>query len=149
MPLINCEVSLTLTWSKSCVKTDETTQDVNPGTNLPVSENRVPTGATFEVTDTKLYVRIVTLSTQDDDKLWEQLKTRFKRTIKWNKYRSKITNQAKTNNLIYLNDPTFSKVNRLFVSSFRINENENKDDRTSFSKYHTPTVEKTCKNEQK
>ena len=69
MPLINCEVSLTLTWSKSCVKTDETTQDVNPGTNLPVSENRVPTGATFEVTDTKLYVRIVTLSTQDDDKL--------------------------------------------------------------------------------
>ena len=149
MPLINCEVSLTLAWSKSCVITDETTNDANPGANITVLENRVPTGGTFEVTDTKLYVPVVTLSTQDDDKLWEQLKTGFKRTIKWNKYRLKITNQAKTNNLIYLIDPTFSKVNRLFVSSFRVNENQDKDDRTSFSKYHTPTVEKTCKNEQK
>ena len=49
--------------------TDETTNDVNPGTNITVLENRVPTGGTFEVTDTKLYVPIVTLSTQDDDKL--------------------------------------------------------------------------------
>ena len=36
MPLINCEVSLTLTWSKNCAITDETTQDTNPNANLPV-----------------------------------------------------------------------------------------------------------------
>ena len=48
----------------------------------------------------------------------------FKRTIKWNKYRSEMTTQTKTNNLYYLIDPTFIKVNRLFVLSF-----ENEDDR--------------------
>ena len=42
----------------------------------------------------------------------------FKRTIKWNKYRSEMANQVKTNNLNYLIDPTFSKVNTLFVLSF-------------------------------
>ena len=41
-----------------------------------------------------------------------------------------MTTQAKTNNLNYLNDPTFTKVNRLFVLSFK-----NEDDKTSFSKY--------------
>ena len=82
-----------------------------------------------------MYVQVVTLKTEDDDKLSEQLKSGFKRTIKWNKYRSKISNQAKTNNLSYLIDATFSKVNRLLVLSF-----ENKDDRTSFSKYYIPSV---------
>ena len=66
----------------------------------------------------------------------EQLKSGFKRTIKCNKYRSEMTNQTKTNNLNYLIDPTFNKVNRLFVLSF-----ENEEDRTSFSKYYTPKVE--------
>ena len=50
-----------------------------------------------------------------------------------------MTNQAKNNNLNYLNDLTFSKVNRLFALSFKINEDEN--DRTFVSKYYTPTVE--------
>ena len=83
----------------------------------------------------KLYVPVVTLSTENDKTLLEQLRTRFKRTIKWNKYRSKMTNQTQNNNLNYLIDPTFTKVNRLFVLSF-----ENKDDRTSFSKYYVPNV---------
>ena len=48
-------------------------------------------------------------------------------TIKWNKYRSQLTKQAKTNNLYYSIDPTFNKVNRLFVLQF---ENENR--RASF-----------------
>ena len=53
------------------------------------------------------------------------------------KYRSEISNQAKTNNLNYLSDPMFNKVNRLFVLSF-----ENEDDgRTSSSKYYTPKIE--------
>ena len=68
----------------------------------------------FKITDTKLYVPVVTLSTQDDNKLLEQLKTGFKRTIKWNKYRSGMSNQTK-NNLNYLTDSTFINVNRLFV----------------------------------
>ena len=83
-----------------------------------------------------MYVPVVTLSTKDDNKLFQQLKTGPERTIKWNKYRSEMSNQTKNNNLNYLIDPTFSKVNRLFVLSF-----ENDLDRTSFSKYYTPTVE--------
>ena len=83
-----------------------------------------------------MYVPVVTLSTENDNKLLEKLKTGFKRTIKWNKYRSEMSNQTKTNNLNYLIDPTFNKFNRLFVLSF-----ENEDDRTSFSKYYTPNVE--------
>ena len=49
------------------------------------------TNATFKITDTKLYVPVVTLSTENDNFL-EQLKSGFKRTIKWNKYRSEMTN---------------------------------------------------------
>ena len=94
-----------------------------------------PTNATFQITDTKLYVPVVTLSTEDDNFL-EQLKSGFKRTIKWNKYRSKMTNQTKTNHLNNLIDATFSEVNRLLVLSF-----ENEEDRTSFSKYYVPKVE--------
>ena len=97
-----------------------------------------PTGATFTITDCKLYVPVVTLSVENDNKLSEQLKTGFKRNgiIKWNKYRSEMSNEAKNNNLNYLINPTFTKVNRLFVLSF-----ENENDRTSFSKYYVPSVE--------
>ena len=66
----------------------------------------------------------------------EQLKSGFKKTIKWNKYRSEMTNQTKTNHLNYLTDLTFTKVKRLFVLSFK-----NEEDRTSFSKYYVPKVE--------
>ena len=59
-----------------------------------------PTGLEFQITDTKLYVPVVTLSKENDIKLLEQLKTRFKKTIKWNKYRSHITIQPQNNNLI-------------------------------------------------
>ena len=70
-----------------------------------------------------MYVPVVTLLTQDNNKLW-------------NKYRSEMTNQAKTNNLNYMIDPTFSNVNRLFFLSF-----QNEQDRTSFSEYYTLKVE--------
>ena len=53
----------------------------------------------------------------------------FKRTIKWNKYRSEMNSHTKTNNLNYLIDPTYNKVNRLFILSF-----ENEEDRISFFK---------------
>ena len=74
-------------------------------------------------------VSVVTLSSENNRALLEQLKTGFKRTIKWNKNRSEMTNETKNNNLNYLID--FTKVNRLFTLSF-----ENEDDRTSFSEYY-------------
>ena len=73
----------------------------------------VAPGAIFEVTDTKLYVPIVILSKENDIKLLKQLKSGFKRTIKWNKYRSQMTVQPQNNNLNYLIDPTFTNVNTL------------------------------------
>ena len=84
----------------------------------------------------KLYVPVVTLSAENDNKLLEKLKTGFKRTIKWNKYRSEMSNQTKNNNLKYLLDPTFTDINRLFVLTF-----ENEYNRTTFSKYYVPKVE--------
>ena len=47
-----------------------------------------PTGLEFQITDTELYVPIVTLSKENDIKLSEKLKNGFKRTIKWSKYKS-------------------------------------------------------------
>ena len=114
-------------------------RDANPDAYPPVEAREridAPTNARFKVTDTKLYAPVFTLSTEDDNKLLEQLKSGFKRTIKWNKYRVEMINQVRNNNLNYLIDPTFNKVNRLFVSSF-----QNEEDTVSFSKYHTPKVE--------
>ena len=78
---------------------------------------------------------MVTLSTEDDNEHLEQLRAGFKRTIKWNKYRSEMSSQVKTNNLNYLIDLTFNKVYRLFVLSFK-----NEGDRFSFSKYYVQNV---------
>ena len=114
------------------VITSKATRDADPAV-AAVNNQANPT---FKIKDTKLYVLVVSLSTQDDDKFLEQLKSGFKRTIKWNKYRSHVTKQTKTNNVNYLIDPTFIKVNRLFVLSF-----ENEDDRKSFSKDYTSKVE--------
>ena len=97
----------------------------------------------IKITDTKLYVPVVTLSKENDTKLLEKLKTGFKRTIKWNKYRSQTTVQPKNNNLNYLIDPTFTNVNRLFVLSFQRIAGENnttKDYRDSFSHYYVPNA---------
>ena len=66
---------------------------------------------------------VVTLSTKDDNNFLEQLKSGFKRTIKWNKYRSQMTIQPQNNNLNYLTHPTFTNVNRLFALSFLRNNN--------------------------
>ena len=91
MPLINCEVELIWTWSKNCALADMTANAAADPTIV------APTGLEFKITDTKLHVAVVTLSTKDDNNSLEQLKSGFKRTIKWNKYRSEMTNQTKTN----------------------------------------------------
>ena len=95
MPLINCEVSLTLSCSATCVITSMEKRILVAGTNGGGSSTNV----TFQTTDTKLYVPVVTLSAENDNKLLEQLKTGFKRTIKWNKYRSEMSNQAEIRNV--------------------------------------------------
>ena len=138
MTLINCEVFLTLTWYENCVSTDITTQTATAaqGDNPARPTINVPTNATFPITDTKLYGSVVTLSTENNKRLLEQLKIEFKRTFRWNKYRSEMTNHTKNNNLNYLIDLTFTKFNKLFVSSF-----ENENDRTSFSKYYASNVQ--------
>ena len=80
IPLINCEVELILTWSKNCVLADMTVRDAGNNNDPPAIV--APTGLEFQIKDTKLYVPVVTLSTENDIKLLEQLKTGFKRTIK-------------------------------------------------------------------
>ena len=71
MPLINCKIHLELNWSKDCVMstTDE---------------------ASFKITSTKLYVRIVTLSSKDNIKLVKLLEDGFSRPVYWNEYQTKI-----------------------------------------------------------
>ena len=124
IPLINCEVELTLIWSKSCVLADMTVRDAE-GDNAGIIP---PTGLEFKITDTKLYVPVVSLSKENDIKLLEQLKSGFKRTIKWNKYRSQMTIQPQNSNSNYLIDPTFTNFNILFVlSSSRNNNTDNRD----------------------
>ena len=114
MPLINCKVNLILTWSSTCVIA--TVVDANQA-------------ATFEITNTKLYVPVVTLSMQENTKFLQQLKSGFKRVINWNKYLSKPQLLAQNPNLNHLVEPSFQGVKRLFVLAF---ENDN---------YNLPTVE--------
>ena len=75
MPLINCEVNLILTWSESCVISSATEK------------------TKFPITDTKFYVLIVTLSTQDNAKLLQQGEPGFNKTIYWNEYQSKVSSE--------------------------------------------------------
>ena len=72
MPLINCEISLILIWSKNCILSSATWK------------------TTFAITDAEPYVPVVTLSTEDNTKLLKQLESGFKRSINWNKYQPKI-----------------------------------------------------------
>ena len=117
MPLINCEVNLILTLCY-CVITNSRGE------------------GKFAITETKLYVPVVTLSTKDNEKLLQQLKSCFKKAINWNKYESSILKFAKNRYLNYLIIPSFQGVNRLFVLSF-----ENENNRTSHSTYYLPKVE--------
>ena len=122
-------------WSKNCVLADMARR--NAQVNIPAIVP--PAEITFEITDIKLYAPVVTLSKENDVKLLEQLKSGFKRTLKWNKYRSQMTVQPQKNNLNYLINATFRNVNRLFILSFE--RNIIGDNRDSFSHYHIPNVE--------
>ena len=79
IPLINCKITLVLSWYKECVL-------VGIGhRGAPAVAINSPTDAKFEITACKLYVPVVTLSAENENKLLEQLKSGFRITIKWNK----------------------------------------------------------------
>ena len=76
------------------------------------------------------------LSTQDNAKLLQQLKSGFKRTTNWNEYQSKITTERQNQCLDFLVDPNFQGLNRLFVLFLK-----NENDRTAHTRYYLPKVE--------
>ena len=97
MPLINCEINLTLNWSANC------------------DTSKVDRKTTFAAADTKLFILVVILSSQGKTNLFEQLTSGFKRTIIWNKYLSKASTQAQNQYLDYQIDPNFQGRNISFV----------------------------------
>ena len=119
MPLINTEVKLMLTWSANCVVT-------------------AAAGATnFAITETKLYVPVVTLASGDNGKLLQQLKSGFKRFVFWNEYLSKQDDVVNANaGYDFLIDPSFQGSNRFFVLPFLIGGD--RSDRTRRD-YYMPT----------
>ena len=107
MPLVNCKIDLELTWHKYCM-----ISSVNTAAGQVVS---------FMITNTKLYVPVVTLSTKDDNNLTKQPNDGFKRSIYWNQYVSKPfpeTPHKKTGITRFSLDAAFHGVNRLFVLTF-------------------------------
>ena len=107
MPLVNCKIDLELTWHKDCMIFSE-----NAAANQVVS---------LMITDTKLYIPAVTLSTKDNTNLTKQLNQGFKRTIYWNQYVSKPfpeTPHKETGITRFALDAALQGVNRLFVLAF-------------------------------
>ena len=107
--MINCKTELSLNWIKNCVF------------NSPANAG----SATFKKTDAKLYVLIVTLSTEDNAKLTKQLREGFKRPVYWNKYKvidNKLVQiidaiakkKRKINKIKELLDSSYQEVKRLF-----------------------------------
>ena len=94
MALIICELNIFLTWSEKYITVTGTVDDQE---------------IKFGITDTKLYVPVVTLSAQDNAKLLQQLKTAFKRAINSNKYQSKRALQTWNRYIKHLIDPVFSE----------------------------------------
>ena len=106
MPLINCKVEFSLKWYENCILS-------NAGDN-----------ATFTITDTKLYVPIFTVSSEDNVKLSKLLGEGFKRPIYWNKYKvipNKTVDLAAVNDVIYIRellDSSWQGFKRLFVLAY-------------------------------
>ena len=115
---MNCEINLILTWSEDYLISSATGE------------------TKFEITNRTLYDLVVTLSTQDNAKLLQQLKSGFKTTINWNKHQRKVSREGVNQYLDFLIDPSVQGVNTLFVLSF-----ENECDRKVHTGYYLPKVE--------
>ena len=101
MPLINCKVHLELNWIEDCI--------------LSSAGNSTK----FEITDAKLHVPIVTLSTKDSVNLTKQLTEGFKRSLYWNNYQTKPAIVIEKGTNIYeLLNASFQGVRRLFVLAY-------------------------------
>ena len=135
MPLINCKIHLEINWNNNCVMYGA---DTYAG-----GDNTSDIEATFQLTSTKLYVSVVTLSTKDNVNLTKLLDEGFKRSVYWNEYKSKIEAKAADNNNVTKLplDTSFQGVNGLFVLAFGNTENGvNKVERDSHRKYFLPRV---------
>ena len=148
MPLVNCKIDLELTWHKDCM-----ISSANAAAGQVVS---------FMITNTKLYVPVVTLSTKDNTNLTKQLNEGFKRTIYWNQCVSKLFPEIphkKTGITRFALEAAFQGVNRLFVLAFEdTRANEAADApaprnlvakrviRNSYRKYFVPRVDITSYN---
>ena len=138
MPLVNCEVELSLKWIENCVITA-----------AEIGANADATGAdgvTLEITDAKLYAPVVTLSVEDNVKLVKQLNEGFKRSVHWNKNKVidiKVVETATANAEKYIReliDLSYQVVKRLFVLAY---DNTASDDQVSvdyFKIYFLPRV---------
>ena len=149
MPLVNCKIDLELTWHKDCM-----ISSANAAAGQVVS---------FMITDTTLYVPIVTLSTKDNTNLTKQLNEGFKRTYYWNQYVSKPfpeTPHKKNGITRFALDAAFQGVNRLFVLAFDDtpadeaadapaprNLDANQVIRNGYRKYFVPRVDITSYND--
>ena len=124
MALINCKIHLELNWSKDCVMST-------------IADTK------FEITNTKLYVPIVALSSKDNVKLVKLLEEGFKRPVYWNEYQTKIESRNLDNNNLtrFPFDASFQGVRRFFVLAFDNTDNgDKKVERNSHTKYFLPRV---------
>ena len=96
------------------------------------------TAATFTITDTKLYVPVVTLKTEDNAKLSELLSERFERSVYWNKYKAILTNSAANSYIRERTDVSFQGVNKLFVLPYA--SGNNVTDENPYRKYFLPRL---------
>ena len=128
MPLINCKVELSLKWYENFILSSEDGNSV------------------FTITDTKLYVPIVTLKTEDNTKLSKLLSEGFKRSIYWNEYKAipnKIVEIAVNNEEKYIRellDSSWQGVKRLFVLAYNNTAGNNQVSVDSHKKYFFPRV---------
>ena len=135
MPLINCKIHLELNWNNNCVMYGADTYAGGDNNN----NRETP----FQITSTKLYVPVVTFSTEDNENVIKQLNEEFKISVYWNEYKSKLETKAADDNNVtrFPLDASFQGVNRLFVLASDNTENgDNKVERDSHRKYFLPRV---------
>ena len=96
----------------------------------------VGTAATFAITDTKFYVPVVTLKTEDNAKLSNLLSERFKRSVYWNEYRLILKDYDANNNIREKLDASLQGANKLFAVAYVYGNNVTNEN--SYRKYFIP-----------
>ena len=120
--LINCKVELSLDWYAKCM--------------LIIGNG---TAATFAITDTKLYVPVVILKTEDNAKLSKLLNEGFNISVYWNKYKIILNDYAANENIRQRLDASFQGVSKLFVVAYQ-RDDDNYVNEEAFNKYFLPKI---------